>query len=203
MKRDIRETGDVPHKVIGHLATEKKKTVFAVCLILVMVLMWVRVLSNNKPEAAAGASTAQREDAADQSGTRVTISCVDLPSTPGRHDVIARDFFTSNAWRIGSGDEQVTSTSETEVRDISAQGDAEVIALLAEKLKLEAIVWGERPRVFINGQLLSVGDALVVKDASRAYQCEVVAIQEKKVSIECGTVSLKLELERFLEVTDQ
>jgi len=202
MKRDDKKTGDVPHKIIGHLATEKKKTVFAVCLILVMALMWVRVLSNNKPEAAAGASTTQQEDAADQSGTRVTVSYVELPSSPGRHDVIARDFFTSNAWRTDSGDEQVTSMSGTEVRDLSAHGDAEVIALLAEKLKLEAIVWGERPRACINGQVLSVGDRLVVRDASRTYQCEVVEIQEKKVSIECGTVSLKLELERFLEVTD-
>jgi hypothetical protein len=202
MKRDSRKSDDVPRKVIGQLATEKKKTVFAVCLILVMVLMWVRVLSNDKPEAAAGAATAQPADETEPSGTRVTVSYVELPSVPGRHDVIARDFFRSNAWRLGGGTDQLTSTSGTEVSDIAAGGDAEGIALLAEKLTLEAIVWGETPRAFINGQLVSVGDTLVVKDAGRSYQCEVVAIQEKKVSIECGTISIKLELERFVEVVD-
>ena len=48
--------------------------------------------------------------------------------------------------------------TDTEVPVVSSNNVEEVIQRVARTMKLEAVSWSESPRIFINDQLLGVGD---------------------------------------------
>ena len=77
---------------------------------------------------------------------------------------------------------------------VSKNGSEGGIRRVAEKLKLEAILLGENPQVFINDKLLSTGDKLFVKDGPNTYECEVVGIEQTKVFVRCGRAKITLKL---------
>ena len=93
-------------KIFNRLAAEKKKTVFSVCLIALMVFMWVRVLDKKTPEAAEATleqspALASQEAAGDdtsKSSPELKVTFIELPKVAGRNDSIARDFFVSDDW---------------------------------------------------------------------------------------------------------
>lgn len=191
------------NKVFNQLTAEKKKTVFAVCLIALMVFMWVRVLGNKTPKAAEAALGQQLMTSdVSKSGPELKITFIELPEVAGRNNSITRDFFASDDWwkLIVSGEGgKIAGIEEV---SISKGGSEEIAKWVAERLKLEAIGFGENPRAFINGKPLSVGGKLFVSDGDDKYECEVVGIEEDKVFIRCREAEITLKLKRVLEVTD-
>ena len=182
--------------LIGHLAAEKKKTVMAVCLILLMAFMWVRVFFRKTTTEEANATTEQTNQQG-ESKSALKISYIELPKVTGRNDVIKRDFFSSNDWRNFNGKgKNVVSIEEVNV--VPGDGSEEVIRKVVENIKLEAIVVGDDAKAFINDKVHSVGDKMLIKDGINEYECEVVAIEENAVVIGCSEAEIKLKLRRVI-----
>jgi len=194
MRQNIKNSSNNAKVYYGQLAAEKKKTLTALCLIVVMAFMWFRVLTKESPEAAEAKFMTEQMNADEQSNPEPKISFIELPKVAGRNDVIARDFFDSGDWRQFVSGKGQNLTGIEEVNIVSRDGSEEVIRKVAEKLKLEAIVFSKNPRAFINNKVMSVGDKLLVGDVGNKYECEVVEINENTVVIECkkATITLKL-----------
>ncbi len=194
MKRNLRNNVSGANGASGRLAIDKKKAVFALCLIAVMVFMWVRVLTSKSPQSAAASSVAEEIKLIGQSDTEsLKLSFIELPKVKGRNDVLARDFFTVKNWqdffREGKG---VGDRREVDV--VSRNGNEEVARKIAEKLKLGAIVMGKNRRAFVNDKLLVVGDKMLIRDGVNMYECEIVKIEEKTVFLRCGQAEMRLKL---------
>jgi hypothetical protein len=202
MKRNIKITSDRANRILGQLIAEKKKAVLALSLICVMIFMWIRALAKKAPESAKAASKSQMLGDGSDSDTHLQISYTELPNVSGRNDVITKDFFASNGWRsFLKAKEGNSSVDIGEVSVISDGGDDEVIALVVQRLKLEAIILGTSPRAFINDELLGLGDKLFIRDGDTTYECEVVKITENTVVIRYGQAQIELKLIRSIEVT--
>jgi hypothetical protein len=188
MKQNVRNDGKGANRVFSRLAAEKKKSIVALCLIAVMGFMWVRVLLKKTPESAeAAARQDEVKPDTSASNSELKISFIELPKVAGRNDVLTKDFFAVNDW-------QDFIDGKKEVSVVSRDDDEEIVERVTEKLKLEAIALGKNPQAFINDKLLSVGDKLLVAEGVDTYECEVVGIEEKTVSIRCREAEITLKL---------
>ena len=183
------------------LAAEKKKAVAALCLVVVMAIMWIRVLTNKGPETAEAVLTAEQLNVENASAEKLNVSYIKLPQVAGRNDVITRDFFASNDWRYFKGEKERNLAVIEEVNIVSKNGNEEVIRKVAEKLKLEAIVvLSSKPRAFINNKVMSIGDRVLIRDGIDTYECEVIDIKENIVVIKCREAEVTLKLTQTLMV---
>ncbi|MHC4640768.1 MAG: sortase family protein [Planctomycetota bacterium] len=182
------------------MAAEKKKTVTALCLIAVMIIMWARVISRKTPAAVAAAVLTQEDVKPAASDLELNLSFIELPKIEGRNDVLTRDFFAVGDWQDFIRNKEGKNLNEDV--NVVSRHNKEVMKRVAEKLKLEAIGLDGNPQVFINNKLLSVGDKLLVKDGGNTYECEVVSIEENTVLIKCGEAEITLKLAKVIEVGD-
>lgn len=197
MRQMVANHGKLAKGFLRPLAAEKKKVVATSCLVVVMAIMWLRVLTNKAPETAEAALTVEQSNVEDTTAQELHVSYIQLPQVAGRNDVITRDFFASNDWRrFGSKQKRNVAVIE-EVNIISKNGNEEVIRRIAEKLKLEAIVvLSNKPRAFINNEVISLGDNVLIRDGTETYECEVIDINEKEnvVVIKCREAEVTLKL---------
>jgi len=196
-----REDNDSGAKMLfGRLAAEKKKSVVALCLIAVMAVMWVKVLTKEAPQSAEAGFTAEQVDMGGQSSPELKMTFVELPEVPGRNDIISRDIFDSAGWwDFKTGKTGNNTVGIEEVNVISTDVSEEVVTQIAQQLKLQAIVLGETPWVFINDTLLSMGGRLIVNDGIESYECEVVEIERDSVLIRCREAEITLKLVQTVE----
>jgi hypothetical protein len=176
------------------LAAGKKKAVLALCLIVLMIFMWLKVLTRTSPKAAEADLIAELIEEQTQSGPEIKISFIELPNVAGRNDLIARDFFASNGWQGFIDGQGQKSVGIEEINIVSKDDDQEVMQKVAENLTLEAIVSSEDPLAFINDEILRAGDKLFVGDGVESYECEVVEIKENMVVIKCRESEITLKL---------
>ena len=180
--------------IFAKLNAEKKKVITAVCLLLVMSLMWIKVFVGKSPQSAEATDSLETSSSEEFSSEQAEqtiepgICYVELPKVEGRNDILTRDFFSfdNRGFYKGSG---------KEVRPISENNNDEGLMLkISAKLTLGAIVMGDKPQAFINDKLLGVGDKLTVAEGSDVYECEVAKIEETEVTIKCreGTITLKI-----------
>jgi hypothetical protein len=182
------------NRYINLLAAEKKKAVLALCLIVLMAFMWIKVLTKTSPKAAnAELITELINNMETQSETELKISFIELPRVAGRNDVVTRDFFASNGWQ-DFVDGWGPKVGVEEIDIVSKDDDQEVIRRVAENLKLEAIVSSKIPLAFINNEVLRVGDKLFVSDGIDRYECEVVEIKENIVVMSCKESKITLKM---------
>jgi hypothetical protein len=193
MKQNLKNNGSRNNRILGRLLAEKKKTVIAVCLITVMILMWVRLLVKKGPQSAEAAVMTQ-EVTDRQTSPELKVSFIELPKIAGRNNILTRDFFTVSNWQDFVAGREGNSGGIKEVSVVPRDGSEETIRQIAGKLRLEAIVQGENPHAFINDKLLSVGDKLFIGDGINTHECEVVKIEETKVVIRCGQAEVTLRL---------
>lgn len=188
--------------LLNRLAAEKKKGITALCLIAIMAFMWIRVLTRETPRSAE-AETQQDSLNADASGSnsQPNISYKELSRVTGRNDKLTRNFFAAEGWKDFVKGEGRNTDSINEASIVSGNGDEEVAKRVAKRLKLDAIVRGGNPRVFINDKLLAVGDSLFVRDGPDDYECEVIGIEEKRVFIRCGEAKIILKIAQEIEVS--
>ena len=175
--------------LLAQLRARKKKPLFAIALLVIMAIMWLRVFGAKGPEAANADQPAETEAA--NGKIEIEITYVDLPKIPGRNDCISRDFFALDS-SLGN---------RTEVDVVQGDGTNSIVRTLTKQIRLEAIDLGEK-KVFINDRLYGVGDRMLIKDDSDEYDCEIVSIEENTVSIRCHETEIKLKLAQGGEVAD-
>ena len=187
--------------IFGQGPSNRKKVLTAVCLLMVMILMWTRVFIAKKPasaDVAVGDLAAAQAMGASDTGPAAkapAVRFVELPKIEGRNDVITRDIFSINR-------AQIISNSEQDSRKVGSIEQEELAGQLQAKLKLEAIGMGDRKQAFINNKLLCEGDKLTVDNGDMKYECVVVRILETEVYIKCQGVEIKLKLANPNEVID-
>jgi len=187
MKKNTVDNDNGTNRLLEQLTADKKKAVIALGLISVMVFMWAKVLGGTESKAAKATPKAQTAGIK-QSDSELKITFVELPKVKGRNDVLGRDFFAVGSWK------DFTEEGSGEVNVVSINGNEEVAREAAEKLKLEAIVFGANHHAFINDKLMAVGDRLNVIEGANKYEFEVTKIEEKTVCVRCGEVEIALKL---------
>lgn len=197
MARSTRVCMQSAGAMLGHLAVDSKKTIVASGLLVIMALMWIRVLTGNRPRVAAAAPETGPATAAGQKVPRKP-QFVELPELAGRNDSIFRNFFVVQDRTLFQSAPAVSTG--TEVRTSSANHGQEVVHRAAGKLKLEAVLWSENPQAFINDQLLRVGDQFTVKEGIVSLVFEVVRIYEDSVLLGCNDTQLTLKMAQYLDV---
>jgi hypothetical protein len=195
MKQNTKNGG--VSRLLGRLAAEKKKAGIALCLIAVMGIMWVKVLTKKGPQSAQAGPATEQTEVEKQLNAAMKIAFVELPEVPGRNDIIGRDCFAAGNWQDFRSAEEGNTVEEVNVT--SADQSKEVVATVAQQLKLQAIGLSEKPQAFINDRLLSVGDSLAVTDGKQRYECEVVEIREDSVLIRCLGAEITLKLVETVE----
>jgi len=182
MKTNIDKTDNGLNRLLNQLAAQKKKGVIAAALIVLMIFMWVRLLSDKGPNNVHAAVTGSGLSEAAQ---KLKVNFIKLPFVQGRHDVLARDFFKMDSQFFGRADASIVSTDE------AVDGVREV----AQGLRLDAISTGTQPEAFINDRLVKVGDTVLV-EGSKTYECEIVSIKENSVLVKYGDAEIELKLKQ-------
>jgi len=179
-----------------------KKTAVACGLIGIILFMWGRVFIGHRPAAAAAAPPPTQTGSVQPKGP-VKVKLVELPKPSGRHESIERDFFsTKDGTFLRRNSAGRNTGTDREVPVASSNYAQEVIQRLARTMKLEAVLWSESPRAFINDQLLSVGGKFAVKDGAAVFEFEVLQIYVDSVLVGCDDIQLTLELAQKLEVVN-
>jgi len=199
MKQNMKDSTNGASKLLGRMASEKKKSMIALGLIAVMVFMWAKVFFKSQPQSAQALFTT--EQLKGQTNTKLEILFTELPDVSGRNDVITRDFFDSGGWQ-GFIDGKGENLVDIEKMNLDSEVSEALAIRIGEKLKLEAIGMGDNPQAFINGKLLSVGDKLLVSDIGIPCECEVVEIEENRVFVKCGEVQITLKLTQASTIDD-
>ncbi len=194
MKRNVTNTLGPVSQMASHLIRGGRKAGFAIALVVVMAVMWIRVFIGQKPRAAeAGPDATRQTDEPQRQEPKVRL--VDLPVEPGRNDRIHRDFFTTQDWsRFSSVSKPQSTGSETEVQTVASKRTNDVIDKLAKSLRLEAVVGSADPQALVNDRLMRLGDTIALSDGSDAYVFEVVQIQDDAVLVTCRDRQWTLKL---------
>lgn len=161
------------------------KTIAAIALMAVMGLLWLRVLTNGKTGPAAAQASQTTERTAAQAAAPLKITPVTLPVIAGRHDTLKSDFFSLDNW----GEFNQTTAARQTSSDLS---DQERLALrhktfiegLFKTLNLDAILHGTDgapARACIDGNVLTQGQTLTVKNNTETYDVTVSEIGESQV----------------------
>ena len=186
------------NRAANYLAAGGKKTVLAFGLVAIMAVMWFRVLTGGGPQSVAAKPPL---DVQQLDGTLVQVRFRSLPVVPGRNDRIERNFFTVEDWNGFSRDaNNETTSTDSEVHVATPDRIGEVIAQVAQRLKLKAVLWSENPQVFVNDTLLKVGETLSLKDGTDTYVFEVVRIEADTVFVRCRERELALKLAQSNDV---
>jgi hypothetical protein len=197
MRKDLRNYGNGAGGIIGHLASEKKKGILAVCLLLLMAFMWTKVFTGKSPKTTKAEQAANPVKSDEPKNQDALVTYLDLPEVEGRNDVITRDAFASNGWKDFVNKDKNVVTREVNV--VPGDSTEKIIGKIAENLKLEAFVMGSSPRAYINEKILSVGDKLLVSDGIDNYECEVIMIENNSVIVRCGKAEVTLKLKKIME----
>ena len=196
MKRNIEHNIGGLSRLINRLMIDRKKAVFAICLVVLMLFMWIRVFTKKGPASAQAApATTVTKGQQENSTPPIKLTFVELPEVSGRHDVVNRDFFDSHNW-----DEFITDNAgSSSIREVNmASGiNTQEIRRASDKLKLESIWMGSDALAYINNTPLKVADTLLISEGSKTYEFEVVSIVEKEVVVRCEGVEVLLKLSQI------
>jgi hypothetical protein len=182
MKTNIDKTDDRLNRLLNQLAAQKKKGVIAAALIVLMVFMWLRLLTDKGPQQVHAAVTG---NSLNETVQKLKVKFIKLPFVHGRNDVLARDFFKMDSQFFGGADASIVST------DGAVDGVREVV----KGLRLDAISTGQQPEAFINDRLVKVGDTVLV-EGSKTYECEIVSIKKNSVLVKYGDAEIELKLKQ-------
>ena len=194
MRAGVRDKTGVIERIRYRLAADKKKAVTAACLVGVMAFMWGRLLLNQGPEDAVAAGAGGTVEV-QQSDQELEVSYVALPEISGRNDVIRRDFFSPAGWRgFGIGTEVGNLTDRNDREVVSDSGSEAIVTRIAGSLELQAVWLGNPAQASISGKPVGVGSIIEVVSGDDVYECEVVEIEENRVSLRYGEAMVVLEL---------
>jgi len=202
-KGNIKTNSTRAGKILKRLTADKKKGVMALGLVAVMVIMWLRIFTHNQPSAAQ-ATPSQVQPQNEPAALKVTF--IELPVVPGRNDLITRDFLNAQGWKSFSKYREGQSANNAqEVTIVSSDHGSDVLAQVAQKVKLEAILLSkrQRPQAYINDKLLSVGGSFTVKDGAKTYQFEVTGIFDNIVLLKHDNTEITLKLTQNTETVNQ
>ncbi len=189
--------------VSGRLRNANGKTVAAVVLVSVMLLLWGRVLLKGRggPAEAAGSEMNPAESLAVPAVRPVTVVPVELAFEAGRHDVLTSDMFSTDQWEAlhAVAEDKPVVVVKEDTREKQLLRKLENIAAM---LKLEAIIHaadGTPLQVFVNDAILTVGSVLTVREGPEQYELVLTAIGENEALFDWNGASITLKMTETVE----
>ncbi len=187
--------------VSAQLPNEKKKIIVAVCLVLLMGLMWFRMLTKEGPASAEAVelTTEMKQVSGDIAGAVAEIVFFQLPIETGRNDMLQRDFFSAENWSLFAKDKQRwQGLSKNQNNQSQSQGNVsefeQRIKDVADKINLQAIGTGLTPEVFMNDSLFSIGESIVVQDGENNFTFKIVKITKNAVTLNSNGITVTRKL---------
>jgi len=167
-----------------------KKKVLAVCLLVIMAVLWVRVFAGKKSPGTVVAGSAAMGYSALVQADSGEMAYKDLPFIQGRHDVLAKNIFASKSWRGFKSSSHTGGYGSAEI-GIDNNADSEQalqIASAVKDIELVAIVSGQQYQAFMEDKLLAKGDSFNYEFQGKTHKFTVVDIYKNKVELECNGV---------------
>ena len=169
------------------MPTVEPKTIIAVVLVGMMLVLWGRVLMRSKiGPAAANADTLTGPVEAGQAKSSVKIRTVALPVLEGRNDRIAADVFNAGARLQTLNRNANQSQPKTGDKNLSA---ARRVEDLTKAVVLEAVIvnsQGRPEKASINGVVVSEGSSITVAADKEQVVLKVTKIESKQVELTWG-----------------
>lgn len=188
-KQENNTSSNAQGKMVHQSNANKKKTVIAICLLLLMVFMWIKAFSK-KDANPVSAEPLHNQAILNPPEKELVISFSELPDVNGRNDVLTRDFFKVRSWRDFSGG------TTSGISNFTEKSDPEKTRQIISKLSLEAIEMNDKPKAFINDRLLGVGDKLQIDGSGNVLECEIMSIEKDKVFLKCMDTEIELKFTR-------
>lgn len=173
------------------LRMTEPKTIVAAALVFLMAMLWLRVLTGNKPSSAQASSASLAAQTA--SAPVVLIEPVALPSVVGRNDTVVNDFFAAALWPA-SDDTADKTPPPPAVDPIVAQREAFLNAL-PSKLVVDAIIQptgDEAAKACLDGKVYAEGQTFVLKQQGQVYEVTVWKIEPHRVLLTSGQKTIVL-----------
>ena len=105
MVPNMNKISENANRIMHLFATEKKKSVTALCLVSLMIFMWIRVFLDKGPSGVQAAVIPPILNA-ETSAPSIEVSFIELPRIESRHDVLTRDIFSWQKWQGLAGYEK-------------------------------------------------------------------------------------------------
>ena len=185
--------------LLRRLPVPKGRIVIAVVLVTTMALMWGRLLLSGRSystAAALGAASAASRVAAVESKAHQRTKPVNLPEVAGRHDRLARDFFTTANWRsfqMVGGRSTTPPAVVAEPQELTAQD----IKTIEQAVKLDGIIAEQNSNAyeaFVNDKLVSVGDQISINYKKRQLTATVISINRNNVVLGLENFTLNVAM---------
>lgn len=175
MMDKFQEKSEVIAAILAVVSAERKKIITMALLLCVMGFMWSKVLSGKKQQQAIETRTI----AAAKEKTIMSLTYISLPDVQGRNDRIKNDFFAPESF-LGF------NSAAGKPNTVSLKNENNDIESITKDIRVDAILSGENPQVFIDDQLLNIGDKLVVERGGKTYELELVKIMKDKIQLKYG-----------------
>ncbi|MEN6309054.1 MAG: hypothetical protein ABFD91_15005 [Anaerohalosphaeraceae bacterium] len=175
------------------------KTIAAVVLVGLMLVLWGRALLRKGPAGAQAAAPASSQTQKVSGKAQVQIQPLVLTMIPGRHDTIASDCFKTDRWTVfqwaapqSQTEKAVDSGSNQTQSKPSLSMDA-----VAKAFALEAIIKNNQAqpeKACINGAVVSVGSELRAKIQSEIILVTVEVIESNRVVLKWQDNAVELKM---------
>lgn len=175
------------------------KTIAAVVLAGLMLVLWGRALMRKGPAAAMAAAPVAAVSQKDSGNTRVQIQPLELTAIPGRHDTIAADCFKTDRWTAfqWTNPAPVADNAATDESNRIQSKPGLSLDTVAKAFALEAIIKNNQAqpeKACINGAVVSVGSELRAKTQNEIILVTVEAIESNRVVLKWQNDAVELKM---------
>ena len=203
-----RRTKKVKKASLG-LSNLSPKTMMAVALVSLMLIMWGRVLLTGK-NAPKSANAATQPDTSQVQQPLLTASeskfvAVELPVLEGRNDCLTNNIFSADNWKafeFHEKEEQPVAKVDPVVPKVDPQEQIRKLHQanlnkISERLTLEAVIHGAdgKPcKAYVNDKILAVGTVLTVQEGPETYELRLTELSEKEALFQWNEFSMVLKI---------
>ena len=205
-----KKTNKVKTASLG-LSNLSPKTIAAIALVSLMLMLWMRVLltGKNGPKAAKAQSQSSQQDsqAVLQSQTTADVEVVpaELTVVTGRNDRLTNNVFSAENWKAFEFHKKVEKTVAPVVQVTPQEDPQEKIRKahqanldkISKTLTLEAVIHGadgKPSKVFVDEKILTVGTVLTVQEGPETYELMLTELNEKEALFTWDEFSMVLRI---------
>jgi hypothetical protein len=196
MQQNPGNSGSFGNRLASYVVVERKKSIVAACLIIVMGFMWIKLLTGKGQPASATAATGDATvSQAQVKPAASSVTYTKLPWVAGRNDTLANDFFSPGDWRaFFSSDADRQNYSVTGDGQQAGDDRSQTIRKIAEGLKLQIVEIGTVPQAFISDTLVKEGGTLTIVAGEASFNFNVLSITKNMVTVKCENMTFEVKL---------
>jgi hypothetical protein len=197
MQQNPDNIANLGNRLASYVAVERRKVMVAVCLIVVMGIMWTKLLTGKGEPSSATAATNTAMPLAETKATALRITYKELPIVEGRNDTVAVDFFSPGDWRAflsKDASEPLSSAAGSTKGSTGEDARSQAIREIAAGLRLQIMEIGSEPQAFISDNLVREGSELTIVAGESAFDFKVLRITRQMVELRCDDKTFEVRL---------